>query len=62
MVPVTWSGASFARALARPQLRLPAAALILAAGVLTIAGPWLAEVPAVHALLEALGCRSLVVA
>lgn len=62
MVPVTWSGASFARRLAQPGMRYPAAALILVAGVLTLAGPWLADVPAMHALLEALGCRSLPVA
>lgn len=59
MVPVTWSGASFARRLAQPKLRYPAAALIMAAGVLTLAAPWLASVPALHGLLEALGCRSL---
>lgn len=59
MVPVTWSGASVARRLAEPRLRMTAAGLILAAGVLTLAAPWMAQVPAMHALLEALGCRSL---
>ena len=60
MVPLTWSGASLASQLARPGLRYGAASLVLAAGVLTLAAPWLASVPALHALLGALGCRSLV--
>lgn len=59
MVPVTWSGASIARRLARPGMRYGAAALVLGAGLLTLAAPWLAGVPALHGLLEALGCRSL---
>jgi len=59
MVPVTWSGASIARRLAQPGLRIGAAMLVLSAGLLTLAAPWLARVPAMHQLLEALGCRSL---
>ena len=31
----------------------------IASGVLTIAAPWLMQLPAMHSLLEALGCRSL---
>ena len=28
-------------------------------GLLTLAGPWLLHAPALHRMLEALGCRSL---
>lgn len=59
MLPLTWSGTRLAGWLARPGARLAAAGVILSAGVLTLAAPWLARVPAVHALLEALGCRTL---
>ena len=59
MVPLTWSGARATAWLARPATRLLGAGLVLAAGLLTIAAPWLARVPALHAALEALGCRSL---
>ena len=41
-------------------LGLPAeSALILLAGILTLAAPWLMQVPGMHGLLSALGCRSL---
>ena len=30
--------------------------LVLAAGLLTIAAPWLMQVPALHGVLVALGC------
>jgi sulfite exporter TauE/SafE len=59
MVPLTWSGARLGQGLQKSQLRIPAAAIVLVAGVATIAGPWLARVPAVHGILVALGCRSL---
>ena len=59
MVPLTWSGASLASRLARPPFRYGAAVLILGAGVLTLSGPLLVDIPAMHALLEALGCRSV---
>lgn len=59
MVPVTWSGARLAHRLARPHWRVAAASLIAFAGGLTVAAPWLARQPALHALLQALGCRSL---
>lgn len=59
MVPLTWSGARLQRSLARPGLRRAAGGLILAAGLLTLAAPWLMQVPALHAVLQALGCRSL---
>ena len=33
------------------------AVLVLGAGLLTIAAPWLMQVPALHGPLAALGCR-----
>lgn len=59
MVPLTWSGARMGRWLQRPRWRLAAALLIMSAGLLTLAAPWLMHIPAMHALLTALGCRSL---
>lgn len=58
MIPLTWSGARMGRWLQRPAFRTAAALLILLAGVLTLAAPWLMQVPALHGLLTALGCRS----
>ncbi len=59
MVPLTWSGARLGLLARRRGWRLAGAALIALAGVVTIAAPWLARQPALHALLDALGCRSL---
>lgn len=59
MVPLTWSGTRLVHALARPGVRRGAGVVVLLAGVLTLAAPWLMQVPALHAVLEALGCRSL---
>ena len=59
MVPVTWAGARAHGALATRAGRLAAASFIALAGVVTIAAPFLAANPQVHALLAALGCRSL---
>lgn len=59
MIPLTWSGARAARWLARPGARVLAGTLVLMAGLATLAAPWLAQVPALHAWLEALGCRTL---
>lgn len=59
MVPLTWSGARATRWLQRPGMRHGAAVLILGAGLMTLSAPWLARVESVHALLEALGCRTL---
>ena len=59
MVPVTWAGARAYGALATRAGRLAAASFIALAGVVTIAAPFLAANPQVHALLAALGCRSL---
>jgi hypothetical protein len=59
MVPLTWSGARLGGWLARPGVRYGAAMLVLGAGVMTLAAPWLMQVPQLHGLLAALGCRSL---
>ena len=56
MVPLTWSGARVGRWLQQPRLRTTAGVLVLAAGLLTIAAPWLMQVPALHGVLVALGC------
>lgn len=58
MLPLTWSGARVGRRLAQPGPRRAAAALLLVAGVVTAAGPWLAQVPTFHGILAALGCRT----
>lgn len=58
MVPLTWSGARVSRWLQRPPLRAAAGALVLAAGLVTIAAPWLMAHPHLHAALQALGCGS----
>lgn len=59
MVPLTWSGARIMRRLAQPGARRAAGTVILCAGIVTLAAPWLMQVPALHAVLAALGCRSL---
>lgn len=59
MVPLTWSGARLGRLWQRPSLRVFAAALVMLAGVLTLASPWLMRQPALHGILAALGCRTL---
>ena len=59
MVPLTWSGARLGQGLQKSRLRVPAGALVLLAGVVTVLGPWLAREPALHRILSALGCRSL---
>jgi len=58
MLPLTMSGARLGRWL-QTRWRNAAATLVLAAGVLTLAAPWLKRVPALHTLLAALGCGSL---
>jgi uncharacterized protein len=57
MIPLTWSGARSSAAIAGRR-RLVAGAVFLA-GLLTAAAPWLMQVPALHAVLAALGCRPL---
>lgn len=59
MVPLTFSGARLGRRFARPAQRRTAAAMIFAAGLLTATAPWLMQVPALHSILAALGCRSV---
>ncbi|WP_372017991.1 sulfite exporter TauE/SafE family protein [Pseudoxanthomonas sp. 10H] len=57
MLPLTWSGARMNRWLQRPRLRLALGGVVLGAGLLTIAAPWLMQVPALHGPLAAMGCR-----
>jgi hypothetical protein len=59
MLPLTWAGARLGQRLQRSGWRTAAGALVLGAGLLTLAGPWLMHAPAMHAALAALGCRSL---
>ncbi len=59
MLPLTWSGARLGRWLQQPGRRTAVASIILLAGLLTLASPWLMGVPALHAALTALGCRPL---
>jgi sulfite exporter TauE/SafE len=59
MVPVTWAGARLHGTLATRGGRGAAAVFIAGSGLVTIAAPLLAQQPQVHALLAALGCRSL---
>jgi sulfite exporter TauE/SafE len=59
MLPLTWSGARLGQRLQRGGWRLALAGMVLTAGVLTIAAPWLMHVPLVHGVLLALGCGPL---
>jgi sulfite exporter TauE/SafE len=59
MLPLTWSGARLGGLLQRRGWRTAGAGLVALAGVVTMAGPWLARQPALHELLVALGCRSV---
>lgn len=59
MVPLTWAGVRIARLLNAGGTRTLAGWGVIAAGVVTLAGPWLMQVPALHGVLSALGCRSL---
>jgi sulfite exporter TauE/SafE len=58
MLPLTWSGARLGQRLQRGGLRAAAGVLVLIAGLITIAAPWLMQVPALHGVLSALGCRA----
>ncbi len=55
MLPLSYSGA---RWLARPGQRRMAGFVLLLAGLVTVAMPWLMQVPALHGVLGALGCLS----
>ena len=57
MLPLTWSGARLGQRLQRGGLRTAAGAFVLLAGLVTLAAPWLMQVPALHGVLSALGCR-----
>ena len=59
MLPITWSGARLGGLLAHRAWRAGAASFVALAGLVTMAGPWLAGQPAIHAVLEAMGCRSV---
>ena len=59
MVPITWAGARTRGALATRAGRTAAATFIALAGIVTMAAPFLAHSPAMHATLVALGCRSI---
>jgi sulfite exporter TauE/SafE len=56
MLPLTWSGARLGQRLQRGNWRTGAGMLVLVAGLLTLAAPWLMQVPALHGILAALGC------
>ena len=60
MTIISYSGAHFARLLNRKGLRYGFAGFIFLAGLLTALAPWLAKSSHVHAVLEVLGCRSLI--
>lgn len=59
MVSLTWSGARLGQSLRRGPWRVASALVVLAAGLVTLAAPWLMQVPAAHRALAALGCGSL---
>jgi hypothetical protein len=59
MLPLTWSGARLGRWLEQPTRRNAAAGIVMLAGVVTLASPWLMQVPVLHDALSALGCHAL---
>lgn len=59
MLPLTWSGARLGQRLQRGGVRMAAGVFVLLAGGVTLAAPWLMQVPALHGVLSALGCRTL---
>jgi sulfite exporter TauE/SafE len=59
MVTLSWSGARLGRALHQRGWRVAAASCVLVAGMLTLLAPWLSSMHGVHALLAAVGCRSV---
>ncbi|MGB4860646.1 MAG: sulfite exporter TauE/SafE family protein [Dokdonella sp.] len=56
MLPLSWSGARLKLLLHHSGWRTAAALVILFAGLLTMAAPWLMHLPALHPWLRALGC------
>ncbi len=59
MVALTWAGQRIGHRLQHGSLRIGAGVLVIAAGLLTLVAPWLVQLPAMHGVLQALGCRSL---
>lgn len=59
MLPLTWSGARVGQRLQRGGWRVAAGSLVMAAGLLTLSGPWLMQVPRLSGPLAALGCHAL---
>lgn len=59
MVTLTWAGARIGQRLQWGGVRQAAGSLVILAGVLTLAAPWLVHQPLLHGLLTTLGCRSL---
>jgi sulfite exporter TauE/SafE len=59
MLPLTWGSARLARRLGSGRSRAALGGLVIAAGLLTAAAPWLAVLPGVHDVLSALGCSTL---
>ena len=59
MVSLTWAGERIGTRLQRGAFRQGAGMLVIVAGLLTLAAPWLMQLPAMHGVLAALGCRSL---
>jgi hypothetical protein len=60
MTAISYSGSQFAALFRKKGLRNGFVALIFLAGLLTAAAPLLMRSPGAHAVLEALGCRSLI--
>jgi sulfite exporter TauE/SafE len=58
MLPLTWSGSRWVSQFQRGGGRTAAGVLVLLAGLLTLAAPWLTHAPGVHRVLVALGCAS----
>jgi len=59
MLPLTWSGARIGQRLQRGHWRASIGTLVLVAGLLTLAAPWLMQLHALHGPLAALGCSPL---
>lgn len=59
MVSLTWAGARIGQRLQRGAFRQASGLLVVGSGLLTLAAPWLMQIPAMHGILAVLGCRSL---
>ena len=60
MTAISYSGSRFGLMLTHRGWRTAVALLILLAGAVTAAAPWLMHSAGMHAWLQALGCRSLI--